>query len=147
MWQTKPMLLPFVPVTGMRHLPLLGSLCLPHAPRQPKPNKCMSRQSVHKLQCQFPDILEEYQARIATISSSSPELSAKKLIEQAWTECRLQCQHLPVGREAQPSSGAPPITALVKPTITALWQTKSRILKMPKRGGLRCYIRLWRAHA
>ena len=69
----------------------------------------MSRQAVHKLQCQFPGILEEYQTRIAAISTLHPELSAEKLIEQAWTECRLQRQHLPVGSEARKSS-APQLT-------------------------------------
>ena len=113
----------------------------------PKPHRSMTRQAVNRMQCQFPDILEDYQARISGLSIRDSTSSAEQLIEQAWTECRLQRQPRPTCKEAAKLKSTGNVVDLIHPTVTTLWQLRAHILKMQKRGGLRCYIRLWRAYA
>ena len=145
--QTRTAQLPFVPITGMRHLPLLGSIRLPRVPTMPKPFKSMSRQAVNQAQSQFPDILAEYQARISDLSTRDSTASAEQLIEQAWTECRMLRLAPTASRDAVRLRSTGQAVNVLHPTITTLWQLRARILKMQKRGGLRCYIRLWQAYA
>ena len=145
--QTRTAQLPFVPITGMRHLPLLGSFRLPRVPTLPKPFKSMSRQAVNQAQSQSPDILAEYQARISDLSNRDSTASAEQLIEQAWTECRMLHQMLPARGNAAGTRSTGQAVNVLHPTITTLWQLRAHILKMQKRGGLRCYIRLWQAYA
>ena len=81
---TAPKLLPFVPHTGMRHLPLLGSIPMPRKPvTQAGPNP-ISRRKVQELCRIHPQLPDNFKLAVANIHERAPELSATKLLTQAW---------------------------------------------------------------
>ena len=78
--QVGPQPLPFVPVEGLRHLPLVGSIVYPTVPRGPKPAHCISRRQVQAICQAHPAALEDYQNTLTSLHSDRPDYSATELI-------------------------------------------------------------------
>ena len=144
--QTRPRLLPFVPCTGMRHLPLLGSLRQPVLPKQQRPRSGLSQRTVLDLQRKDPRVLDRFQAAVVELDLGNPDLPVEQLLEQAWEYSRGHRQSTP---HPHPQVRNPrlPITSPTQTTITALWRIRAQVRLMQSRGGLRCFLRLWRANA
>ena len=78
---------PFVPVTGMRHLPLLTTLPKPQKPRSKciRTSACKASEVASRLQ-QDPELAQRFQNRVAA-------LTPNRIMQQAWHEV---CQPLPI---------------------------------------------------
>ena len=85
-----PQHLPFVPVVGLRHLPLVGSFIYPTVPKGPKPVHCISRRQLQAICQAHPAALEDYQSTLASLHSNCPDFSATELIAQAWQSLALR---------------------------------------------------------
>ena len=135
--QVGPQLLPFVPVEGLRHLPLVGSIVYPTVPRGPKPAHCISRRQVQAICQAHPAALEDYQNTLTSLHSDRPDYSATELITHAWQAVALRWSAPPAA--AQPNTLDQPIQ-----TVWTL-RRQVRLARTQRRRGLPVLLRLWRS--
>ena len=135
--QVGPQPLPFVPVEGLRHLPLAGSIVYPTVPRGPKPAHCISRRQVQAICQAHPAALEDYQNTLTSLHSDRPDYSATELITHAWQAVALRWSAPPAA--AQPNTLDQPIQ-----TVWTL-RRQVRLARTQRRRGLPVLLRLWRS--
>ena len=84
-----PTWLPFVEDTGMRHLPLLGSIPAPSLPKQRhKTARQVSLSSVRQALRIYPDLAPTYTSKATQLlRHSTPDTISDKLLE-AWLQCQ-----------------------------------------------------------
>ena len=136
---TAPKLLPFVPHTGMRHLPLLGSIPMPRKPiTQAAPNP-ISRRKVQELCRIHPQLPDTFQLAVANIHASAPALSATELLTQAWQHATSSLPNqLPI--QVQRTDYRP---------VLKLWRLRQTVrdLLPEARHSARVMFRLWQCRA
>ena len=81
-----PVTLPFVPTTGMRHLPLLGSIPLPRRPTARPAPPMLSRRRVRDLCLQHPQLPDRFRHEVCLLADAQPLLPARELLTQSWKE-------------------------------------------------------------
>ena len=79
-----PQLLPFVPHTGMRHLPLLGTIPMPQRPETRACRNPINRRRVQELCRTHAELPDSFQRAAAELHGQSPHLSAHELLTHAW---------------------------------------------------------------
>ena len=136
---TAPKLLPFVPRTGMRHLPLLGSIPMPRKPITKAGPNPISRRKVQELCRIHPQLPDTFQLAVANIHASAPALAATELLTQAWQHATSSLPNqLPV--QAQRTDYRP---------VLKLWRLRQTVrdLLPEARHSARVMFRLWQCRA
>ena len=95
---TKPHVLPFVPATGMRHLPLLGSIPSPTRPRHRHQPPVLQRHKVQHTCEEHPEVAAGFRMAMQSLAETSPDLPTNALFKRAWQSATV---HLPA--TVQPS--------------------------------------------
>ena len=90
---TKPHVLPFVPATGMRHLPLIGSIPGPTRPRHRHQPPILQRHKVQHTCAEHPEVAEGFRLAMQSLFEASPDLPTNALFKRAWESATA---HLPV---------------------------------------------------
>ena len=82
--QTRALHLPFVPSTGMRHIPICGSLPKPVTPKTPRSTSNLQKRRVLDTCRQQPQVLANFQEQVAALVAVSPDMHIATAIEQSW---------------------------------------------------------------
>ncbi|CAE6948820.1 Pol [Symbiodinium sp. CCMP2592] len=137
-----PRHMPFVPVTGMRHLPLLGSVPYPKAPRTKPPQHLVSCKQVRSLCQQHADLPCAFSRELESLHASNPSMPVNDLLSQAWRTATL---NRPAPAAPKPSMTAQ--TAVV--SVQTVWGLRKqvRLARAQRHRGLRELLVLWRTLA
>ena len=130
-----PQLLPFVPTTGVRHLPLVGSVPCPAWPAPLPRSPVIHRRQVQDLCRLQPDLPERFQTELERLTAAEPALTANSLISKAWTTAIATLPRcLPLGQR--------PVNT--RPVLT-LWRLRTAVRELTPlaRTSLRHLLRLW----
>ena len=134
-----PRHLPFVPTTGMRHLPLLGSVRYPKTPRTRPPQHAVSCRKVQNLCQQHPEMLDTFHQELATLHAVSPHSPVNELLSLAWTQAE---RTQPAAESAAPSLTAQHALTSIR-TVWAL-RKEVRLARARRASSLRDLLRLWK---
>ena len=108
--RTAPKPLPFVPATGMRHLPLLGSVPLPSRPQNSRATPKLQRHKVQQICEQHPEVEQAFHAEIQKEILAQPQAHSDRLFQAAWARAT---RHLPdLRRPATPEHRCQSVTEL-----------------------------------
>ena len=114
--QVRPHALPFVPTTGMRHLPLYGSLPKPSVPRGHRNQRSLRRWQVVEAYRRSPELLPVFQQNAATLVLLQPHLPINQVLEQSWIKAQ--------ARAPEALSHSPQTANSHLPTVSALWKQR-----------------------
>ena len=131
-----PKPLPFVPVVGLRHLPLQGSLPYPNVPRTKPPPSTLLKHRVLATCHNQPQALSRYQVHLAALHELQPDLPTNALIVKAWGLATSRLTE-PLGRALREPDAHP---------IRRVWTLRKevRLLRLKRDQGLRVLLKLWR---
>ena len=136
---TVPQLLPFVPHTGMRHLPLVGTIPMPQRPENRACRNPINRRRVQELCRTHTDLADSYRIAAAELHRQSPQLSAHELLTLAWQQATASLpQQLPI--QAPQTDHRP---------VLKLWRLRQtlRDLLPTARTSERALFRAWQCRA
>ena len=88
----RPQVLPFVPATGMRHLPILGCIPSPTRPRNRYQPPALQRHKVQHTCAEHPEVATAFRVAMQSITVACPDLPTNTLFKRAWQRATA---HLP----------------------------------------------------
>ena len=131
-----PKALPFVPVTGMRHLPLLGSIPFPTRPTRARSSSGLQWHKVQQVCEQHPEVESAFRVELQRAMQAQPHLHTDSLFCAAWHQAT---RHLPdLKRPNTPEHRCQ--------SVTELWRLRAVVKRSRLQPciTLRDFVRRWK---
>ena len=107
--QTKPVLTPFVPISGMRHSPLQGSIPAASPPKAYNPIPKITPKQIQAHCERHPEAMAHFQEKVYQAQLQHPDLTPATLLTRAWHAVVGNIRR-PIGEAAQADSSVCTVT-------------------------------------